>query len=505
MSTLLKNPIIFADVPDVDVLRHGTAYYMVSTTMHVFPGCPIMKSEDLAHWEIISYVFDVLEEDDCHTLADGKGIYGRGQWATSLRFHNGTFYACFSCNETSQFYVYSTEDIERGPWKRNNIPQLFHDPAVLFDENRAYVMCNCGDIRIVELEEDMSGLKEGGIDQLLFSTPKENIGLRCEGGHAYKINDYYYLIYIEWPSDGKKRRREICYRSKNLLGPYERKEIFDDDMGYHNKGIAQGAIFDTPQGDWYAMLFQDHDAVGRIPYILPVHWEDGWPMIGEDKKAPRELLLPFEEKKTKDIVICDDFQHEENQLYLQWQWNHNPDNTLWSFTKRNGYLRLENGHLSHHILTARNTLTQRTIGPACTITTMLDTRGMKDGDRAGLVALQSHFGTVGIWKEGEECYAVMSRRGEDQIEYPTEKIKYKQPTIYLKITFDFTESRDIAEFYISEDGNTWRKLGEHLQMLYTLDHFMGYRGGLFSYPTKEIGGYADFAFYHILGCQSKEN
>lgn len=228
-------------------------------------------------------------------------------------------------------------------------------------------------------------------------------------------------------------------------------------------------------------------------------------MIGEDKKAPRELLLPFEEKKTKDIVICDDFQHGENQLYLQWQWNHNPDNTLWSFTKRNGYLRLENGHISDHILTARNTLTQRTIGPACTITTMLDTRGMKDGDRAGLVALQSHFGTVGIWKEGEECYAVMSRRGEDQIEYPTEKIKYKQPTIYLKITFDFTESRDIAEFYISEDGNTWRKLGEHLQMLYTLDHFMGYRGGLFSYPTKEIGGYADFAFYHILGCQSKEN
>ncbi|WP_370621889.1 family 43 glycosylhydrolase [Bacillus sp. JCM 19034] len=260
-----------------------------------------------------------------------------------------------------QFYIYQTNDIENGPWERSVIEGIYHDPALLFDDGHVYVIYGCGDIRITELTDDVTAVKSDGVNQLLLETEKEGIGLRCEGCHAYKLNGYYYLLFIEWPTGGNQRRRQIAYRSKELFGEYERHIIFDDDMGYFNKGIAQGAIFDTPNNEWYAMLFQDHDAVGRIPYVLPVNWEEDWPMIGVNGKAPEQFEVDLPAVSTKkSLVISDDFDYVQNKLPLNWQWNHNPDNEKWSVTKRPGYLRLETCHLADRILQARNTLTQRT-------------------------------------------------------------------------------------------------------------------------------------------------
>ena len=360
-----------------------------------------------------------------------------------------------------------------------------------------FVIYGCGDIRITELTEDATAIKPGGVNQLLFVTEKEDIGLRCEGCHAYKIDGQYYLLFIEWPKSGNRRRRQICYRSDQLLGEYERKVIFDDDMEYHNKGIAQGAIFDTPANEWYVMLFQDHDAVGRIPYVLPVNWQDGWPMIGIDGKAPRELELNVPSSSKMQLVISDEFDHKENKLALNWQWNHNPDNNLWSFTKRPGYLRLETGHLTNSVLYARNTLTQRTEGPSCTGITMMDISNMKYGDHAGLVALQNSFGTVGIKARENGCnYVVMCVNSGDGSEEVVEEILFSGNCIYLKIQFNFEDSLDLAEFFYSEDGENWSKVGRPLKMKYTLDHFMGYRIGLFNYATTQIGGFVDFTYFH---------
>ncbi|MEH7275790.1 glycoside hydrolase family 43 protein [Neobacillus vireti] len=495
-KTILTNPIMWADVPDVDVIRIGTIYYMVSTSMHTLPGCPIMKSENLADWEIIGYVFDTLEENDAHNLMDGKSIYGQGSWAASLRYHNETFYVCFSSNDMDRFYIYQTKDIESGEWKRFTFEGKLHDPALFFDENKVFIIYGCGDIRITELKEDATAIKPGGVNQLLLVTEKENIGLRCEGCHAYKIDGQYYLLFIEWTTNGNRRRRQICYRSDQLLGEYERKVIFDDDMEYHNKGIAQGAIFDTPDHEWYAILFQDHDAVGRIPYVLPVNWEDGWPMIGIDGKAPRTLELNMPSTSRWPLVISDDFDHKENKLALNWQWNHNPDNNLWSFTKRPGYLRLETGHLANSVLYARNTLTQRTEGPSCTGITMMEISNMKPGDHAGLAALQNSFGTVGIKKEENECYVVMCVNSGDGSEEVVEMIPFSGNRIFVKMEFNFKDSLDLAEFFYSEDGENWCKVGCPLKMKYTLDHFMGYRIGLFNYATTKIGGFVDFAYFH---------
>lgn len=495
-KTVVTNPIIWADVPDVDPIRVGSSYYMVSTSMHAMPGCPIMKSEDLKHWETVGYVYDTFEDNDAHNMGDGKNIYGQGSWAASLRHHNDKFYVCFSSNDTRRFYVYSTSDIENGPWERSVIDGLRHDPGLLFDDGRVFVFSGNGGIFITELTANASEIKPDGINQLLFETEREGIGLRCEGCHAYRMNGYYYLLFIEWPSVGNRRRRQVCYRSRELLGPYERRIVLDDDLGYHNKGVAQGGLFDTPDGEWYAMLFQDHDAVGRIPCLVPVSWEDDWPVFGVDGKVPERFEVDLPEAPAGLLVISDEFDYEENKLALNWQWNHNPDRRLWSVTERPGFLRLVAGSLADSVVRARNTLTQRTEGPACAGQTLLDTTRMKPGDHAGLVALQSHFGTVGVKAaDNGGKFIVMCVGGGNGEEKELEAVRFEGDAVQLKIHFNFEDSVDLATFYYSVDESEWTPIGEALKMKYTLDHFMGYRIGLYHYASAQIGGYADFDYF----------
>ncbi|WP_339224194.1 glycoside hydrolase 43 family protein [Paenibacillus sp. FSL H8-0332] len=492
----ISNPVIWADVPDVDVIRVGPVFYMVSTSMHSMPGCPIMKSVNLKDWELAGYVYDTFEDNKAHRLEDGKGIYGRGSWAASLRYKNGTYYVCFSSNDMDQFYIYQTRDIEHGPWERSVIPGLYHDPALLLDEDgRNYVIYGNGDIRIRELTADLTAVKPGVTDQLLLEGERQGIMLRMEGCHAHKRDGYYYLFFIEWPGDGNMRRRQLCYRSRELTGPYERRVILDDHLGYQNNGVAQGGLVDTPDGDWYAVLFQDHGAVGRIPCVFPVSWEDRWPVIGEGGKAPLTFETRLPAGESKPLVISDEFEYTENRLALQWQWNHNPDNGLWSVTERTGCLRLRTGRITDDVLLARNTLTQRTEGPACSAETLLYLGGMNEGDRAGMVALQYEYGTVeAVAGEQGQFTVNMCVRSDDGVEV-VESIPFTGGHICFRIEFNFKDGVDEARFFYSGRGEVWHPIGQTLHMKYSLNHFMGYRIGLFNYATRQPGGYADFEYF----------
>ncbi|CQR57437.1 glycoside hydrolase family 43 protein [Paenibacillus riograndensis] len=492
----ITNPVIWADVPDVDVIRVGPVFYMVSTSMHSMPGCPIMKSVNLKDWEIVGYVYDTFEENEAHRLEDGEGIYGSGSWAASLRHKNGTFYVCFSSNDMDQFYIYQTRDIEHGPWERSVIPGLYHDPALLLDDDgRNYVIYGNGDIRVQELTADLTAVKPGGTDQLLLEGERKDIMLRIEGCHAHKRDGYYFLFFIEWPSAGNQRRRQLCYRSRELLGPYEHRVVLDDDLGYRNNGVAQGGIVDTPDGYWYAVLFQDHGAVGRIPCVFPLTWENNWPVIGDGGKAPLSFETKLPAGEPKPLVISDEFEYTENRLALQWQWNHNPDNGLWSVTERPGYLRLRTGRIADDVLLARNTLTQRTEGPASSAETMLHVSGLSAGDRAGMVALQNGYGTVEVAAgEQGQLDVNMCINGDKGTEV-VESVPFTGERIGLRIDFNFEDGVDEARFFYSGDGEVWHPIGQTLHMKYTLDHFMGYRIGLFNYATRQPGGYADFDYF----------
>lgn len=490
-----RNPIIYADVPDMAMIRVGDTYYMSSTTMHMSPGLPIMKSTDLVNWHLVSYAYDILDNVDALNLSNGKNAYGKGSWASSLRYHDGTFYATTFSLTTGKTYVYTTKDIEMGPWKGVSFKPMLHDHSLFFDDDgRVYMVNGGGDIRLTELTTDLTGIQPGGFNQVIITNASAvagpNIGLKAEGSQLFKVNGKYYLFNITWPRGGM--RTVIVHRADQITGPYEGRVALRD------KGVAQGGLIDTPAGKWFAYLFRDYGAVGRIPYLVPVEWEDGWPVLGVDGKVPDSLNLPASKGLIPGIVASDEFERRpgEPALPLVWQWNHNPDNQLWSVIARPGFLRLTTGRVDRDFESARNTLTQRTIGPECSGVTAVDVSNLKDGDFAGLALLQQKFGQVGVKSEGGTNFVVMMS-AESGSPVEMERVPLAQKVVFLRADCDFKDRADTAHFYFSRDGRSWIAIGSPLKMAYLLSHFMGYRFGLFNYAAKTPGGFADFDFFHI--------
>ena len=194
------NPIIYADVPDISIERVGNSYYMSSTTMHMSPGVPIMKSNDLVTWKTVGYAYDTLANIDATNLTNGKNMYGEGSWASSIRFHDGTYYvSTFSAN-TGKMHIYSTKNIEKGPWKARSFAPDLGDHSLFFDDDgKIYMISGSGDLRLVELKDDLSGIKPGGTDQVIIkkaNVPSGGTGLGPEGSQLFKIKGKYYLFNI---------------------------------------------------------------------------------------------------------------------------------------------------------------------------------------------------------------------------------------------------------------------------------------------------------------------
>ena len=506
-ASTINNPIIWADVPDDDIIRVGDTYYMVSTTMFFSPGAPIMKSKDLANWEICNYVFNTYANGDVQNLTNGKNDYSHGQWATSLRYNekSGKYYAFFGSYGSNKSYICSTDDIEHGEWSRVELNGMYHDASMLFDDDgRNYLVYGAGGTcNIKEFNSDMTGWAAGATERRLFKTNFDN--LAGEGWHIHKINGYYYILGIAWPSG--HGRLEFCYRSKSLNGNWENKTLLDSGLGSYGSGCAQGGIVDTPDGKWYGLMFQDHGAVGRIPVLVPVNWQNDWPMMGVNGKAP--ITLDLGTTQGTDVAGDDSFDYTTNDLALEWSWNHNPDNSAWSVTERPGWLRLKNKNMASHLLNARNTLTMRTEGPACSSYIKLDASNMKAGDYAGLSAFQLKYGCIGVYvTDGGQKKVYMSVNGGNDVGTSSNKIVAEQnmsgDEVYLKVDFKFatvgsdgssSNNIDKANFYYSFDGMNWTKLGQELSMSYDLKLFTGYRSGIYSYATKTTGGYADIDFF----------
>ncbi|HPB03304.1 MAG TPA: glycoside hydrolase 43 family protein [Bacteroidaceae bacterium] len=510
------NPLTYTDVPDPDLIRVGDDYYMISTTMYFCPGAPIMHSKDLVHWEIVSYVYDYLNDDDVYNLRNGRNAYGRGQWAASLRYVDGTYYALFIANDQGKTYVYKTKDINSSFWERSVIDRPFHDASMLFEDGRLFVVWGNGDIRIIELEPDGSAIKAGAEEKIIIESPRQGYNLRAEGAHIYHIGDYYYILVIDWPSGGV--RTETCWRSKDLYGPYESKVILSGPFDGRGDGVAQGGIVQTQNGDWYAVMFQDHGAVGRIPTLQPVTWVDDWPILGDDTKPVKQFTVNLPESGENRTWANDEFNYKKEELDLVWQWNHKPDNSAWSVTERKGWLRLKTSHIATGVMDARNTLTQRTVGPRCYSEVLLDAAGMKPGDRAGIIAFQSNYCTIGVEvaEDGSKSLVAMTHRNigrrrppqqaqaaQEQPNPDTEflRMPLTQDKVWLKLRYVFTPQADDtvrpdqAFMSWSLDGKNWTEVDAVLQMSFTLDYFTGYRTGLYNYATTATGGYADFDYF----------
>ena len=501
----IQNPMLWADVPDPDVIRVDDTFYMVSTTMHLMPGAPIMASKDLKNWETIGYIFDKLTDSPKYDLQQGT-VYGRGQWATSLKYHHGKFYALLAPNERGTMgdtYIFSAEKAE-GPWTIVSRMRHFHDCSLFFDDdNRVYVIYGTGEL--MELKPDLSDVIEG-THQQIFQREEDEKGL-LEGSRMIKHNGKYYLLMISHTYAPGRHRREVCYRADDIHGPYEKQVILESEFGGFSYE-AQGTIVDTQDGDWYGIIFQDRGGVGRVLTLMPCRWIDGWPMLGDENGKVPDAIRPLRSSQpTTAIVKSDDFTADK--LGLQWQWNHNPIDAAWSLTERPGFLRLKTNRIVKNLYLAPNTLTQRMEGPTCSGSIAIDISKMKDGDCAGLAAFNSDTGALMVKKKGKKLILEMQELSvalterDKEVTSVTEKIiesvSLSSPlsTLYLRIDADFRpvngHGKDIANFYYSLDGEQWTKIGTtDYQLRFDWQRFfMGTKFGIFCYATKKPGGYID--------------
>jgi len=526
-NSTFTNPLFYDEFSDPDVIRVGDDYYLAGTTMHSVPGLVILHSKDLVNWEFASYCFDRFDfPEDKFALKNHQEIYGQGIWAPCIRYANGQFYV-FSNVNGKGLQCYTAKDIH-GPWTHHNMQGNIYDLGVLFDDDgKIYAIHKYGEVHCTELKPDMSGPVEGS-DRVII--PEGNgIG---EGHHMYKIDGMYYLISTDYSPNG----RTLCSRSKSIWGPYETRVIqADETYGYHGVGRTsvprgtkyrigedgtkfgvnaaspdatgcdnahQGGIVQAKDGSWWALFMQDFHSVGRTVCLMPMTWEDGWPMVGLKGnlgRAPRTFFKPGvlspglsaeERKAIRHSVPHAPYERSDNfdgkQLKPIWQWNHNPDDKLWSL--KNGRLRIQSAS-AEQLMWARNTLTQRVIGPKSIATVELYTKGMKDGDVCGLGNINVPCSWIGIVKDGKQfllrCFEQMTN---DTITVPVDLADGK---IYLRCIGDYDNNQ--AQYAYSTDGENYQTLGRMMPLTYQLITFQGSRHALFAFNVKNInGGYAEF-------------
>jgi xylan 1,4-beta-xylosidase len=486
------------------MIRVGPDYYLTGTTMHAMPGLPILHSRDLVNWRIIGYVFDRLDLGPAFRLEDGKEIYGQGIWAPSFRYYKGTYYVFANVNRFGLQVFRATDP--RGPWKHNRIDPGLHDLSVLFDDDgKIYAVYAARTIHIVELNSDLTALVPG-TDRVLIG-PELGMG---EGSHFYKLNGRYYIV-SAIPGAHVPMK---CARADRLTGPWEVKTISEgESLGIGQSfrlrrqtppfeitppnaseraslTLHQGGIVDTVKGEWWGFSMQDHNAVGRLTSLSPVTWVDGWPYFGLPgnlTRTPKTWVKPDTgpvEPITSPYDRSDDFS--KPKLGLVWQWNHLPDDSKWSLTERPGYLRLHSLP-AQEFWWARNSLTQRAVGPESTATTALDASGLQPGDVAGLALLNLPYSWIGVKRDQDG----LALEFYDQTTGESKRQPLQNPRVTLQVHCNF--DTDIAQFSYSGDGREFHALGGELKLPFQLKTFQGVRYTLFHYNTGSApGGHADF-------------
>ena len=512
------NPLFYDEFSDPDIIRVGEDYYLAGTTMHSVPGLVVLHSKDLVNWEFSSYCFDRFDDSDDFNLRNGKEAYGQGIWAPAIRYHNGKFYIFSNINGHGlQVYI---SDSAKGPWKHHQIKGDIYDLSVLFDDDgKIYAIHKYGNVTVTELKPDLSGPVEGSSKVVI---PEGNA--MGEGHHIYKINGLYYILSADYSPMGRMQ----CARSKSIWGPYETCVISErESFGYsaawtvNNVGLGrpvpedgfkfknnkpsdetlicstihQGGIVQAPDGKWWGVSMQDFNAVGRTVCLSPVTWVDGWPYFGLEKnlgRSPRTWFKPNDVIKTPVATYdrCDDFSGKTFKPI--WQWNHNPNDKMWSLNReRKGWLRLHSMP-AKQLLWAKNSLTQRAIGPVSYTSVKLDASKLKAGDEAGLGAINMPYASLGVVKTDKglalRCY---DQNTNKEVVKPLDK-----RVVWLRLWGDYDKSQ--LQYSYSLDGKNWENIGGQMISPYQLKTFQGVRVALYAFNTKNVnGGVADFDNFKV--------
>ncbi|WP_437779080.1 glycoside hydrolase family 43 protein [Sorangium sp. So ce1097] len=495
-----SNPLIWEDLPDVEVIRVDDTYYYTASTFHHSPGAPVLRSYDLVHWEYVSHSVPRLDFDPSYDLSRGNS-YVNGIWASTLQYRksNETFYWMGCMHNVGGGWVFTAKSPE-GPWEKHKGGCYYDMGLLVDDDDTMYVAYGHGTISVAQLSPDgFSQVK----NQVVFETPASVSG-PLEGSRFYKINGDYYIFVTQYANG------EYVLRSKNgPFGPYELRPfaVKLPYAGAPGSGGSphQGGIVQTQKGDWYYIAFNDSFPGGRLPVMAPMTWADGWPSVtlvdgkwGGTYPFPD---LPCGSNRVKPPASKVTFTEET--LSHEWEWNHNPDDTKWS---SGAGLTLQTATVTNDLYAARNTLTRRIEGPVSIGTIELDHSKMQDGDVAGLAALRDVSAWIGVKKANGATRVVMTNGVNMNTSWTTTSrgtevagADVSGDKIWLRVEANVRTDAGGAKarFSYSTDGTRFTDLGNTLNMTKDWQYFLGYRFGIFNYATKSLGGSVKVASFEV--------
>jgi beta-xylosidase len=497
-----KNPIIWADYSDPDVIRVGEDFYLTASSFNCVPALPILHSTDLVNWEIINHAVKRFPDPYFNIPQHGNGV-----WAPSIRFHNGWFYIYWGDPDRG-IYMVRTQD-PYGDWSAPVLVKKAYgniDPCPLWDDDgkvylvHAFANSRAGVSHVLQLQElssDGSSVTNNR-DIIIHGLP-DNPTL--EGPKIYKRNGFYYIFA---PAGGVTNGWQMVYRAKNIWGPYEGRKVLAQGNTAVN-GPHQGGWVELENGESWFVHFQELQPYGRVVHLQPVMWIDDWPVIGNDADGDGigEPVMQFKKPDTKVfsgikvLQTSDEFNRDHYNLACQWQANYFEH--WYSLTEREGWLRLiAQYHYSPASLwMVPNILAQKLPGPKFTVITKVDGTNLKKEEKAGLVMMGLDYAalTISPVSDGFELkFAVCKNAHEGYSEEVKDKASLSTGIVFLRTVFSVDGT---CQFAYGTDGKNYTDIGDSFQV--REGRWIGAKVGIFAFSTQETGlkGFADFDWFRI--------
>ncbi|MFV0290486.1 MAG: glycoside hydrolase 43 family protein [Mangrovibacterium sp.] len=513
-----KNPILHVDYSDPDVCAGGDGYYyMTASSFHNAPGLPILKSGDLVNWELVGYALQEQVPAEHFRIVQ----HGNGVWAPSIRYHEGEYYIYWGDPDFG-IYMVKTSNPE-AEWEEPVLVKAgkgYIDTCPLWDDDgKAYLSYafagSRASVKSVVMLSEMApdGTKLIGNPAMIFDGHDDHPTV--EGSKLYKINGEYWQMS---PAGGVKPGWQIAMKSKNIWGPYEVRTVLHQGNTNMN-GPHQGGYVETPNGDGWFIHFQDRWAFGRIVYLQPVKWLDGWPIMGEDinndgiGEPVKEWVKPNVGKTFPVTPLISSDEFNGNRYGLQWQWQANQDpDRQWGWISGNqGYMRLNCLPQEEERIQKwndPNLFMQKFPGANFTATTKLVFENEADAGKcsAGLLVFGEDYAYIAIEQTENGSLQLVQRSMTDARtskggEKELARININTNELYFRVKVEMLKEKEPYDgkvsFYYSTNGKKFIPLGESFTP--RAGRWVGAKIGMFAEGSNRISdsSYADFDWFRV--------